>query len=74
MIETVQKQKMPVLKEKYEKLSKYLEVNGFKKFLVLGMSWGTWFAMRMSADYDNIKGIVAVHPALICEKFYGGTE
>lgn len=55
-------------------MSKYLEVNGFKKFLVLGMSWGTWFAMRMSADYDNIKGIVAVHPALICEKFYGGTE
>lgn len=73
MIEIVQQQKTATLEEKYEKLSKYLSQNDHKKFLVLGMSWGTWFAFKMSAKYDNIKAIVAIHPAFVVEKFYGGT-
>jgi hypothetical protein len=28
----------------------------------------------MSADYNNIKAIAAVHPSLNVENFYGGTE
>jgi len=74
MIEAVKCQKMAALKEKYEKLMKYMKANDFPKIYVIGFSWGAWFAMKMSAEYDNIKAIVGIHPALQVEKFLGGSE
>jgi dienelactone hydrolase len=65
MSESIKQQKMATLEEKYEKLTKYMNINDHKKFLVLSMSWGSWFAFKMSAKYDNIKAIATVHPALM---------
>lgn len=74
ILETVSKQKMPALKDKYEKVMGYLAEKGHTKVLALGFCWGVWFAFRMSADYDNILAIASPHPSLQVEGFYGGTE
>jgi dienelactone hydrolase len=62
------------LKEKYEKVSKYMASKGHHKVASIGFCWGVWFAFRMSADYDNILAIAGPHPSLQVEGFYGGTE
>lgn len=74
LIATVKLQKIPEIKSKYERLSAYIKSQGSDSFVVAGFCWGAWTAFRMSADYNNIKAIAAIHPSLNVEGIYGGTE
>ena len=66
---------MESLKTKYEKLSAHIKAEtGSVTFLAAAFCWGAWAAFRMSADYNNIRAIAAVHPSLNIENFYGGNE
>lgn len=50
----------------------YIKGEGSETILAAGYCWGAWMAFRMSADYNNIRAIAAVHPSLNVENFYGG--